>query len=187
MQRAGGSWTGHEDSVHGLIARAQTAIEVRQDRLGHHGAEKLASLLSYKPTARGWYEVRTEEDVRRSAELIIAATNPHYESAFLQVLRDPMAFRSGFGVLRWSPEEQAAFRDVEICRTALFESASGAYLLPLVLDDTIMLINAGSANPWRRICKTVQTTSNTWNGATSAGTTAHWYAEGALPPMTRRR
>ena len=52
--------------------------------------------------------------------------------------------------------------------------------LPLVLDDTILLTNAGAANPWRRVCRTVTTTSNTWNGATSAGITAHWYAEGVI-------
>ena len=42
---------------------------------------------------------------------------------------------------------------------------------------TIILTNAGSANPWRRISRVVQTTSNTWNGVNSAGVTAAWLAE----------
>jgi hypothetical protein len=29
-----------------------------------------------------------------------------------------------------------------------------------------MLTNAGAASPWRRVCRGVQTTSNTWNGVT---------------------
>jgi HK97 family phage major capsid protein len=56
--------------------------------------------------------------------------------------------------------------------------ANGGYLLPFVLDPTIILTNAGSANPWRRISNVKQTTSNTWNGVTSAGVTAAWLTEG---------
>lgn len=56
--------------------------------------------------------------------------------------------------------------------------ANGGYMLPFVLDPTIVLTNAGSANPWRRIAAVKQTTSNTWNGVTSAGVNAAWLAEG---------
>ena len=57
--------------------------------------------------------------------------------------------------------------------------ASGGYLLPFVLDPTIVLTNNASANPYRRISNVKTTTSNTWNGVTSAGVTAAWLAEGA--------
>ena len=56
--------------------------------------------------------------------------------------------------------------------------ASGGYLLPFVLDPTIVLTNNASANPYRRISNVKTTTSNTWNGVTSAGVTAAWLAEG---------
>jgi HK97 family phage major capsid protein len=42
-----------------------------------------------------------------------------------------------------------------------------------------VLTNTGSANPWRRISNVKQTTSNTWNGVTSAGVTAAWLTEGS--------
>ena len=58
--------------------------------------------------------------------------------------------------------------------------ANGGYLLPFVLDPTIILTNTGSANPWRRISNIKQTTSNTWNGVNSAGVTAQWLTEGTL-------
>lgn len=58
--------------------------------------------------------------------------------------------------------------------------ANGGYLLPYVLDPTIILTNTGSANPWRRISNVKQTTSNTWNGVTSAGVNAAWLAEGTI-------
>lgn len=56
--------------------------------------------------------------------------------------------------------------------------ASGGYLLPFILDPTIVLTNNASANPYRRISNVKTTTSNTWNGVTSAGITAAWLAEG---------
>ena len=66
-----------------------------------------------------------------------------------------------------------------LLRTALV-LPNGGYLLPFVLDPTIILTNTGSANPWRRISNVKQTTSNTWNGVTSAGVTAAWLAEGTI-------
>lgn len=43
---------------------------------------------------------------------------------------------------------------------------------------TILITNTGSANPWRRVANVKQTTSNTWNGVTSAGVNAAWLTEG---------
>jgi HK97 family phage major capsid protein len=59
-------------------------------------------------------------------------------------------------------------------------SANGGYLLPFVLDPTIILTNSGSANPWRRISNIKQTTSSTWNGVNSAGVNAAWLAEATI-------
>jgi len=88
-------------------------------------------------------------------------------------------------LLTGSEEYQDAFRTYledpqgEAQRAALsLTNANGGYLLPFVLDPTIILTNAGSANPWRRISNVKQTTSNTWNGVNSAGVTAAWLAEG---------
>jgi HK97 family phage major capsid protein len=55
-------------------------------------------------------------------------------------------------------------------------------MLPYVLDPTIVITNTGSANPWRRISNNKQTTSNTWNGVTSAGVSAGWLAENTEVP-----
>ena len=59
-------------------------------------------------------------------------------------------------------------------------NANGGYLLPFVLDPTIILTNSGSANPWRRISNVKQTTSNTWNGVNSAGVNAAWLQEATI-------
>jgi HK97 family phage major capsid protein len=73
---------------------------------------------------------------------------------------------------------------VESNRTALSltPSAQGGFMLPFILDPTIILTNASSANPWRRISNIKQTTSNTWNGVNSAGVTAGWLAEATVVP-----
>src|SRR5260370_26390204 len=85
-------------------------------------------------------------------------------------------------MLMWSDEERLAFHDVMVSRAALIEDTGtgGQYLLPLVLDSNVMLTNASSANPWRRVCRNVTTTAKSWNGVTSAGATAAWTAEGAV-------
>jgi HK97 family phage major capsid protein len=81
-------------------------------------------------------------------------------------------YRQVFDEYLMDPDGQAR-------RTALsLTQANGGYLLPFVLDPTIVLTNAASANPFRRISNVKTTTSNTWNGVTSAGVTAAWLAEG---------
>jgi HK97 family phage major capsid protein len=51
-------------------------------------------------------------------------------------------------------------------------------MVPFTLDPTIILTNAGSANPYRQISTIKTTTTNDWNGVTSAGVSAAWTAEG---------
>jgi HK97 family phage major capsid protein len=99
---------------------------------------------------------------------------------------------AGHVLLTGSEEYQEAFRAYlqdpqgEAQRAALsLTLANGGYLLPFVLDPTIILTNASSANPWRRISRVVTTTSNTWNGVNSAGVTAGMIGEaGVFPDAT---
>jgi HK97 family phage major capsid protein len=186
VQRAGNPWRDDggpldRETGAGYVSRAHSAIEAMQERLTHGGSEKLAELLSLRPSTFGPYEKRDAEDLRRSAELVLALSSPYYESAFRSILRYPEAFRNGTGILMWSDAERLAYSDVMACRAALIEDSGtgGQYLLPLVLDPSIMFTNAGSANPWRRVCRNVTTTAKSWNGVTSAGVTAGWLAEGA--------
>jgi len=63
--------------------------------------------------------------------------------------------------------------------------ANGGYLLPFVLDPTIILTNSASANPWRRISRNVTTTSSTWNGVNSAGVTARGAGDTGIGKLGR--
>jgi HK97 family phage major capsid protein len=92
------------------------------------------------------------------ARQMLVTGAPEYLAAFEQYLTDPGGF-SQRAALSLTP-------------------ANGGYLVPFTLDPTIILTNAGSANPYRRYANVKTTTTNDWNGVTSAGVSAEWTAEG---------
>lgn len=114
-------------------------------------------------------------------------SHDYAEAATVKAQQDAIGGIARHMLLTGSEEYQEAFRAyVEdpqgmAQRAALsLTLANGGYLLPFVLDPTIILTNTGSANPWRRISNVKQTTSNTWNGVTSAGVNAAWLTEGTI-------
>jgi HK97 family phage major capsid protein len=104
-------------------------------------------------------EAATEKidlDPRVASHVLLTGTE-EYLDAYRAYLRDPSSNSS---------------------RAALsLTAANGGYLLPYVLDPTIILTNAGSANPYRRIGNVKTTTSNAWQGVSSAGVNAALLAE----------
>ena len=86
-----------------------------------------------------------------------------YQEAFRAYLADPQGLESG-----------------AVQRAGPLTLGGAPAMLPFVLDPTIVLTNTGSANPYRRISNVKQTTSNTWNGVSSAGVNAGWLAEGII-------
>ena len=67
----------------------------------------------------------------------------------------------------------------EAMRAAMsLTDANGGYLVPFTLDPTIILTNAGSANPFRQISTIKTIATDDWNGVTSVGVNAEWTAEG---------
>src|SRR5207248_7056963 len=110
---------------------------------------------------------------------------PHYADAFRSVLRYPGEFMGagGTGFETLTDEQRQAWRDVrtnEACRAAFAESsgAAGAFAIPLDLHPDIILTNAGSANPFRKLARTVISTTNVAQFVTSAGSTANRLPEG---------
>jgi HK97 family phage major capsid protein len=134
-------------------SRARTAIEFYAERhdhfqLGHDGAERATELIDKSGTQFG----------TSVAEQILVTGSPEYLRSFENYLNDPQGFSS---------------------RAALsLTPANGGYLVPFTLDPTIILTNVGSANPYRQISTIKTTTTNNWNGVTSAGVNAEWTAEG---------
>ena len=134
-------------------ARAREVIEMYNNRddhfnLPHDGAEQATKLVTRAGTQFG----------TSVAEQILITGSPEYLRSFENYLNDPQGFSS---------------------RAALsLTPANGGYLVPFTLDPTIILTNVGSANPYRQIATMKTTTTNNWNGVTSAGVSAEWTAEG---------
>ncbi len=111
----------------------------------------------------------------RIARWTIAASNPAYETAFAKMLTDPTR-----GHLEWSTEERNAYTAVaELSRAMSLTAGNGGYMVPFTLDPSIMLTNDGSSNPLRRLATVKLTTTNAWQGITSAGATSEWKTEAA--------
>jgi HK97 family phage major capsid protein len=198
IQRSGNPWAsrsegpldghagyGRTDPGAGVISRAHVALEALESTLTRDGCEKLAQAMS---ESAGWPGVtvkRSREEQAQAAELWLALSNPYYAEAFRSVLRYPGEFMgnggTGFEVL--TDDQRSAWRQVrtnDLCRAAFAESsgAAGAFAIPLDLHPDIILTNAGSANPFRKLARTVVSTTNVAEFVTSAGTTANWLAEG---------
>jgi HK97 family phage major capsid protein len=188
IQRAGNPWRDeggplNRETSAGFVTRAHSAVEAVSERLTHDGAELLSSLLVERRDDRGVSVRRSADEVREAAEMILALSSPHYESAMRSVFRNPDLFSTGLGAMVWSDDERQAVHEVMnnyVVRAAFAETsgAVGAFALPLQLDPTILYTNAGVASPHRNLARHELGTSNTWNGVTSAGATANWVAEG---------
>jgi HK97 family phage major capsid protein len=138
-----------------LRERAMDAIEIEAHR-GNLGHD-----FAEEATRKAQEQFFGQSNIARH---ILMTGSEEYQETFRAYLEDPQG---------------------EAQRAALsLTNANGGYLLPFVLDPTIILTNSGSANPWRRISNVKQTTSNTWNGVNSAGVTAAWLTEGTITTDT---
>lgn len=140
---------------------------VTRDLLSARGAEAVETLMSAGPAPmQSW-----------TARWAAAAGSDDYRAAFAKLLTGER------GHLLWTEPEAQAYRDVAALqaeqRAMSLTDASGGFMVPLTLDPAITLTNGGSVNPMRQLARVVQTTSDTWQGVTSAGVTAEWKAEAA--------
>ena len=91
-------------------------------------------------------------------------------------------------LLTGSEEYRQAFREYvqsvghytsDLLRTAMsLTAANGGVLVPVFLDPTIVLTNAGITGPIRSISTVKTIATKEWDGVTSAGISASWTAEG---------
>lgn len=141
----------------------------RSGELPDYAAERATTLIETDPpTNRGL-----------AARWAAAAGSEHYRSAFVKLLADPAR-----GHMLFDEREHAAYKAVaavqgEMRAMGISPDASGGFMVPLTLDPAILLTNAGTINPLRRVSRVVQTVTDNWNGVSSAGVVANWYAEHA--------
>jgi HK97 family phage major capsid protein len=136
-----------------IRSRAVTAIEQYAARSDHWALDDDGAVQATKLVEKSGKRFGTEV-----ARQMLVTGSPEYLAAFESYLIDPGGF-----------SQRAALS---------LTSANGGYLVPFTLDPTIILTNAGSANPYRQVATVKTTTTNDWNGVTSAGVSAEWTAEG---------
>ncbi len=159
-----------------VLESSTRSIALRTIDRGHRcgelpdfAAERATTLIETDPaTNRGL-----------AARWAVAAGSEHYASAFCKLLADPAR-----GHMLFDEREHAAYKAVaavqgEMRAMGISPDASGGFMVPLTLDPAILLTNAGTINPLRRVSRVVQTVTDNWNGVSSAGVVANWYAEHA--------
>jgi HK97 family phage major capsid protein len=106
---------------------------------------------------------------------MVAASNPHWYTAFQKSLRNPTT-----GHYAYTDDERRAAHAADIARAAMsLTDANGGLLVPQTLDPSIVVTNSGIADPIRSIATVKQIATNDWSGATSAGVNAEWLGEGS--------
>lgn len=105
----------------------------------------------------------------RMARHVLLTGSDGYHRAFRNLLRHQGEINA------LDPDGQSAVR-----AALSLTGANGGYLIPVTLDPTIILTNAGSANPFRQISQIKTITTNFWEGVTSAGVNAAWLTEGSV-------
>jgi HK97 family phage major capsid protein len=183
-----------------MLRRADVSLDVlRHQGVPDEGLDKLGRLLEAIDD-----EPATQAQARRSnaAELVLAGSDPVYRTAFRKWIKNPEFWRNDLTSEEFAAVQRTRnahrqiigndWRDGETLSAAGYQDgqyatraalsltgANGGFLVPLTLDPSIMLQNVGSANPYRKIARTVQTSTNTWQGVNSTGMNAQWLAEGA--------
>lgn len=160
LDRVRGANLADRSTVTDLRSRALYAIELAAEQLTEDQQERVERL------------VRTERRGRIAQHLLLTGSDA-YMRAFEALLEN-----GGNPALLDDEEEYPAYRLAEAHRRAMsLTDAAGGFLVPFTLDPTIILTNAGSANPFRQVSTIKTITTDTWNGVSSAGVTAGWLAE----------
>lgn len=150
------------ESPAGLIRRGHDVLDRSADVLSHDAADRLANAMT------------DQQHGTDAARIIVARSNPHYESAFRKLITAPDPSRAFFG---FTAAEHDAFAQVEQVRSALTLTSGGA-LLPLSYDPNVLAITSdGSANPMRRLATVRTAIASPHRAVTTAGVTANWVGE----------
>lgn len=104
----------------------------------------------------------------RVSRMLIATSRPQYRTAW-------MKYVTGNAELLTNDERRAV---AEVRGTQMvLADANGGYAVPALIDPTVILTSAGTANPMRQISRIVTGIDDTWRGVSSAGVSASWDSE----------
>ncbi|REE62129.1 HK97 family phage major capsid protein [Streptomyces sp. 3212.3] len=158
------------DRVRGANVHDRTAVADLRTR-ALYAVELAGELLSEDQQERAEKLVRADRRGRIAQHLLLTGSDD-YMRAFEALLAN------GGNPALLEDDESTAYKLAEAHRRAMtLTDAAGGFLVPFTLDPTIILTNAGSANPFRQVSTIKTITTDTWNGVSSAGVTANWLSE----------
>lgn len=99
------------------------------------------------------------------ARYIVEHDGPEYLEGFYRYMKNPQMGMAG------------ATRGLSERAAMSLTAANGGVAVPQFLDPSVILTNAGAADPFRGISTVKTITVKTWEGVSSAGVTAEWIAE----------
>jgi predicted phage gp36 major capsid-like protein len=159
LDRVRGANVHDRSAVADLRTRALYAVELAAEQLSEEQQERAEKLV--RADRRG-----------RIAQHLLLTGSDDYMRAFEALLAN------GGNPALLEDDEASAYKLAESHRRAMsLTDAAGGFLVPFTLDPTIILTNAGSANPFRQVSTIKTITTDSWNGVSSAGVTAEWLAE----------
>ena len=159
LDRVRGANLTERSTVAELRTRALYAVELAGEELSEDQQERVEKLV--RADRRG-----------RIAQHLLLTGSEDYMRAFEALLAN------GGNPALLEDDEASAYKLAEAHRRAMtLTDSAGGFLVPFTLDPTIILTNAGSANPFRQVSTIKTITTDTWNGVSSAGVTAEWLAE----------
>lgn len=143
---------------------------------GEVASELRARALSAVEKTRG-----TSDSIRQAATTIIE----QFDDSKSTLSRMCLATSSPVYVRAWSklarnhgnsltPDEQRAIEQV---RAMSLTDASGGYLVPFMLDPTVIMTSAGTRSDIRQVARQVVVTGDNWQGVASANVSWSWDAE----------
>lgn len=144
-----------------VIARAHTALsDVRSH--GTSDAQRAAA-------------IDTVETVSGAAVHALVYGSPHYRSAFQKLLHAEGRGRQAI----LSEQERYALELAEDFARADYSltGANGGYMLPTLLDPTLILTGTRVNNPIRNLARKERGTQNVWHGVSHGAVTSYWTAE----------
>lgn len=135
-----------------------------------YAIEGAAEFLTDAQQSRAERMIRSDKGGRLSQHMLLTGSD-EYHRAFEELLTHNNP------ALLDAPEYEA-YKTAEAHRRAMsLTDSAGGFLVPFTLDPTIILTNAGSANPFRRVATVRTIATDVWHGVSSSGVTAEWLAE----------
>jgi HK97 family phage major capsid protein len=148
-------------------------VRKMSEREARDGALKILADREQNYTLSTHQLDHVERVARKDSDLarrILVTENEHYRSAFHKLLTRP-------GAMLTLEEQQAMLRHDEYRAQSEGSTTAGGFAVPVFIDPSVILTDQESDNPFLRVARQVNVTTNAWKGVSAAGVVWSFDAE----------